>query len=160
MKCVVIRQEDSQPSQFFYALAPEDCIKGLPATAGRAFLILLEKSWVYTTGKKPNVQVENVVDVTSSSTSFAMQMLPPQTGDNGRVRIIALEAKAPLDLTPLNSTQPATTLDEGFYMDVLIQSGGFGSFVGPTAWDPNNPPAGSTTLMATIDPERAARGIP
>jgi hypothetical protein len=65
-----------------------------------------------------------------------------------------------VDLTPINSLVPPQNVPAGSYMDVVVQGGGFGSFDGPYPWDPNNPPAGSTTLLAEIDPERAARGIP
>jgi hypothetical protein len=160
MECVVFRQEYAQPTQFFLVLAAKDAARGLPATATRGFVVVLEKAWLYLTGYKPTAEVANVVNVSSASTTFIMQVVPAQGGAPERVRVIALEAKNGVDLTPINSLVPPQNVPAGSYMDVVVQGGGFGSFDGPYPWDPNNPPAGSTTLLAEIDPERAARGIP
>jgi hypothetical protein len=95
--------------------------------------VILLNGWIYVTGDKPSVVVQNILIAQAEGSRMIVAKLPPLAGQSSRHRVLVLETgpgtSVWVSLHPF--TGRPRSLDEGEYLDVIKATGGAISVDGP-----------------------------
>jgi hypothetical protein len=115
--------------------------------------VILLNGWIYVTGDKPSVVVQNILIAQAEGSRMIVAKLPPLAGQSSRHRVLVLEtgpgASVWVSLYPF--TGRPRSLDEGEYLDVIKATGGAISVEGP--WEM----AGQAEVDLLLDEVRQRR---